>query len=199
MSWVTVGPGHYNIREGEDKVSTCQIEFDVWDYTHFKSVPLTENYSIAPFRTLSFDIEVQTNGMTFPTAQNNPIITIANIVKIHGSETPYIRNVFTLKKCAQIVGTHVQSFEDEADLLTAWRNFIVDVDADFLCGYNIQNFDFPYILERAEVLGLEDFAKISRIQDTVTEAKDFQMLTRIHGLRELKLLNIDGRVLVDML
>lgn len=97
MSWVTIAPGNYQMREGEDRVSTCQIEFDVWNFEHFKSIPLIEDYSIAPFRTLSFDIEVQTNGIRFPSAQLDPIITIASIVKKHGDETPFIRTVFTLK------------------------------------------------------------------------------------------------------
>jgi DNA polymerase delta subunit 1 len=54
----------------------------------------------------------------------DPVIQIANIVKVHGESEPIIRNVFTLKSCAQIVGTKVYSFEKETDLLNAWRDFI---------------------------------------------------------------------------
>jgi DNA polymerase delta subunit 1 len=94
-------------------VSTCQIELDVFDYRNIKALSVYENSKIAPLRILSFDIEVSTDGIKFPTPNKDPVIQIANIVKIHGEKEPFIRNVFTLKSCAQIVGTFVLSFEKE--------------------------------------------------------------------------------------
>jgi DNA polymerase delta subunit 1 len=73
-------------------------------------------------------------------------------VKIHGQEDPFVRNVFTLKKCAPIVGSKVESFDRETEMLRAWRDFFVKVDADIITGYNIVNFDFPFILDRANAL-----------------------------------------------
>jgi DNA polymerase delta subunit 1 len=58
--------------------------------------------------------------------------------------------VFTLNSCAAIVGTNVRSFKTEKELLKAWRDFVQEVDPDFITGYNTQNFDIPYIIERAE-------------------------------------------------
>ena len=40
-----------------------------------------------------------------------------------GSQTPFVKNVFTLKSCSPIVGSQVLSFEEEGELLRAWRNF----------------------------------------------------------------------------
>ena len=45
---------------------------------------MKENDRIVPLRILSFDIEVSTDGIKFPHASRDPIIQIANIVKIHG-------------------------------------------------------------------------------------------------------------------
>ena len=74
------------------------------------------------------------------------MIQIANIVKVHGESEPFVRNVFTLKNCAPIVGSDVRCFDNEKDLLKAWRDFMVEVDPDFITGYNTQNFDVPYII-----------------------------------------------------
>lgn len=41
------------------------------------------------------------------------------------------------------------SFESEVEMLQAWRDFLLEVDADIITGYNITNFDLPYIIERA--------------------------------------------------
>lgn len=36
--------------------------------------------------------------------------------------------------------------------LQAWSNFIRAMDPDIITGYNIQNFDLPYLLSRAQIL-----------------------------------------------
>jgi DNA polymerase delta subunit 1 len=64
------------------------------------------------------------------------VIQIANIVKVLGEKEPFVRNIFTLKSCAPIVGSRVFSFDTEKELLTAWRDFVQQVDPDFITGYN---------------------------------------------------------------
>ena len=43
-------------------------------------------------------------------------------------------------------------------MLRAWRDFLIEVDPDIITGYNIVNFDLPYIIERAEFLKESQFA-----------------------------------------
>lgn len=47
-------------------------------------------------------------------------------------------------------------------MLQEFSNFITALDPDVLTGYNIINFDLPYIYERADLLGASDFKLISR-------------------------------------
>ena len=145
------------------------------DYRSIEVVPLQQNSRIAPLRILSFDIEVSTDGIKFPTPNRDPVIQIANVVKILGQNEPFVRNVFTLKSCAQIVGTTVHSFNCEKDMLRAWRNFIRELDPDIITGYNTQNFDFPYILDRAHHLNLIDFPKFSRLKNQLSVVKDLTL------------------------
>jgi len=43
-------------------------------------------------------------------------------------------------------------------MLRGWRDFVRDVDPDIITGYNIVNFDLPYIIERAEFLKDSQYA-----------------------------------------
>lgn len=39
----------------------------------------------------------------------------------------------------------------EEEMLLKWRAFVCQCDPDVITGYNIGNFDFPYLLNRAKV------------------------------------------------
>ncbi len=54
---------------------------------------------------------------TFPEAQHDPVIQIANMVVVQGEQRPFIRNIFTLGSCAPIVGSHVIPYSDERKML----------------------------------------------------------------------------------
>lgn len=48
-------------------------------------------------------------------------------------------------------------------MLEAWAKFVRAVDPDIFTGYNINNFDFPYLLDRAKHLKLKEFDFLGRI------------------------------------
>jgi len=123
-------------------------------------------------RILSFDIECANSESKFPSPKGDPVIQIANVCQIHGEDGPFIRNVFCFKQCAPILGTQVLSFEREEDMLFAWREFVRLVDPDVITGFNINNFDFPYIIERAEALNMLNFSKFSRITSMQSKIRD---------------------------
>ena len=116
-----------------------------------------------------------------------------------GESAPFIRVIFTLNTCGTIAGNDVLCFEREADLLDAFANFIRHVDADFLTGYNILNFDSPYIVNRAEKLKCRDFPFLGRIKNSRTKVKDARFSSKQMGTREYKELNMEGRVQLDVL
>jgi DNA polymerase delta subunit 1 len=57
----------------------------------------------------------------------------------------------------------VLEFTDERRMLLEWRNFVEKVDPDMIIGYNISNFDLPYLLDRAKALKIPDFAFLGRL------------------------------------
>lgn len=83
-----------------------------------------------------------------------------------GETKPFIRNVFTLNTCSHIVGTDVIDFKNEADLLVKWRDFVEEVDPDLIIGYNISQFDLPYLVDRAKALKASQFPYFGRLKGT---------------------------------
>lgn len=44
-----------------------------------------------------------------------------------------------------------------AEIVQRWRDLVIETDPDIIIGYNICNFDLPYLIKRAETLKVEDF------------------------------------------
>ncbi|XP_057256332.1 DNA polymerase delta catalytic subunit-like, partial [Pezoporus wallicus] len=88
----------------------------------------------------------------FPEAEQDAVIQVGVAVQRQGEAEPFLRLVLVLGSCAPIPGAAVISFQRERDLLQSWAEFVRIVDPDIITGYNIQNFDLPYLLQRAKVL-----------------------------------------------
>ena len=91
---------------------------------------------------------------------------------MHTSETNLVRTIYTLGECSNIPDAEVRCFEDERELLRAWERLIYISDPDVITGYNIINFDLPYIIKRAEQLGMKDFGKLGRYFTNLSKIKD---------------------------
>ena len=107
---------------------------------------------LAPIRVLSYDIECQGRKGIFPEAKQDPVIQIASILTEHGRTTPIDRQIDVLDTCLPIIGARVKSHSDERELLKSWTKYVVECDPDIITGYNSNNFDMPYILDRAQVI-----------------------------------------------
>ncbi len=107
--------------------------------------------------------------------------------------------MFTLDTCAQIVGSHVYSCDREADLLDRWAMFVREADPDIITGYNINNFDLPYLINRARHLNVKNFPYLGRVANIKSEIKETMIQSKQMGRRENKTINVEGRVLFDLL
>lgn len=198
-SWLTVPPGKYHITPTDSQGSRLQIEAHTKADEIIAHKPEGKWLITAPLRRLSFDIECAGRKGIFPEPLHDSVIQIANYIWEHGRDKPAAQVVFTLKSCAAIVGADVLSFETEKELLSAWSQFMRASDPDVITGYNIVNFDLPYLLDRAEVLQVQEFPLLGRLINRSTTMRKTTMSSSAFGSHESKSFTMHGRVIFDML
>ncbi|EON99536.1 putative dna polymerase delta catalytic subunit protein [Phaeoacremonium minimum UCRPA7] len=199
MAWVEAPAAKYHLIPESQKQSNCQIEAEVSYLDLIAHKPVGEWSKMAPLRILSFDIECAGRKGIFPEANMDPVIQIANVVTKYGERKPFVRNVFCLDTTSPIVATQILEFEREEKMLMAWRNFLDKVDPDIITGYNISNFDFPYLLDRAKHLKVHGFEYWSRIPTVKSVSKETNFSSKQMGNRDTKATNTNGRLQLDLL
>ncbi|MBN3311988.1 DPOD1 polymerase, partial [Atractosteus spatula] len=195
-NWIELPAGKYRLRDeqqpGDSKphcpsqVSLCQYEVDV-GWTDLISHPAEGEWQrIAPLRVLSFDIECAGRKGIFPEPEKDPVIQIASMVLRQGEKDPFIRNVFTLKSCASIVGSQVLCFEQEGQLLKVREKYtLVSTEVSSGCSSVwLQVSLFPYL---------------GRVRGIRSVVKDSSFQSKQMGRRENKMVNMEGRVQFDLL
>lgn len=199
MSWVEVPKSKYTVIPHADRQSNCQIEA----YVHHEDLIAHPNdgewAKMAPLRILSFDIECAGRKGIFPEAKLDPVIQIANVVTRYGEPKPFVRNVFCLDTCSLIANTQIFEFAEENKMLLAWRDFLEKVDPDVIIGYNIANFDFPYLLDRAKELKCKKFPFWTRMKYIQSYARETNFSSKQMGNRDTKATNTNGRLQLDLL
>jgi DNA polymerase I len=119
----------------------------------------------ADLRVNTFDIEVD-DRRGFPEDGEEPIICLTShdsyddeyVVWLYDAPEAEIPPPGDLPDYEGIVGDgaeldfRVRTFEEEAAMLDAFIEYIDDTDPDLLTGWNFEDFDAPYVLDRLEVL-----------------------------------------------
>ena len=83
--------------------------------------------------------------------------------------------------------------------LDKWAELVREVDPDIITGYNVQNFDIPYILNRARKLKREPAQMLGRIRNVKAVMRDTTFTSAAFGKHENVDTTVDGRVLFCML
>jgi DNA polymerase delta subunit 1 len=117
---------------------------------------------IPPIRILCFDIECNNDG-TFPSPEKDEVIQIGTVLKV--GNTIIQKAIFTLGGCADIPDSAVHSYSRERDMLMGWHDYFMAFDPDVITGYNILNFDWDYVMRRAEHLKIREFPFFDRIKN----------------------------------
>ena len=119
----------------------------------------------ADLRVNTFDIEVD-DRRGFPEDGEEPIICLTShdsyddeyVVWLYDAPEAEIPPPEDLPDYEGIVGDgsdlefRVRTFEEEAAMLDAFVEYIDDTDPDLLTGWNFEDFDAPYVLDRLEEL-----------------------------------------------
>ncbi|MFQ5800897.1 MAG: DNA polymerase domain-containing protein, partial [Candidatus Hydrothermarchaeales archaeon] len=97
-------------------------------------------------RTMAFDIETY-NPKGAPRAKQDPIIMISL------ASNTGVRKLLTYKEAGG--QDYVEVLQNEKDILQRFSEIVKEEDIDVLVGYNSDQFDLPYILERTTALKID--------------------------------------------
>lgn len=152
----------------------------------FKKV---ENFTIAPLKYLSFDIECLPldGGMLSPDVSPIVMISFSFEPEYRGHKT-----LVLLARPAEGINSDVLPCKDETEMLNRFFEIFCEYDPDIVAGYNHQDFDIPYITDRVRALVAQGKAinpVVGRDGSKISYRR-FGLLTRT----EMK-----GRVVVDAL
>jgi len=110
--------------------------------------PYTPKYIFWDIEVLSLDVDV------FPTAEAGcPVIQISYLLSNGTDEVK--RGVLCLHETP---GEHFESFDYEYQMLIRFAQIVIEFQPDCLVGYNSNNFDMPYIIDRMRMLGIHSWA-----------------------------------------
>ncbi|MEE9323313.1 MAG: DNA-directed DNA polymerase [Candidatus Aenigmarchaeota archaeon] len=169
MEWVEI--------EETNGVTTNTVSTD--KKIKIKDFKKVEMEGVVPMKFLALDIEcISMKGGEMPDSRKDPIIMISLVFS-----EPY------KGKEGLVMSTRsdkdVLFFEDEKEMLKGLIDMIMDYDPDMITGFNINNFDFPYILDRMKEN--EVYANFGRCKKQVMKN---QVMNKFK-------INIAGRVIVD--
>jgi DNA polymerase elongation subunit (family B) len=93
----------------------------------------------------------------------------------------------------------VETYKTEREVLLAWTRLMRERDPDIVIGYNIFNFDFKFLYNRAEELGIVDeFSQIGRMKNISEPLVEQKLSSSGLGDNLLHYINMTGRISIDL-
>ncbi len=148
------------------------------------SIEEIDSEETAPLKYLALDIETLSKEDDVPNPRKDAIAIIS--MSFYPSFQKF-DSLVLLSKQTKSFNKNVIGFENEKEMLQKFVQIIDQYDPDFIVGYNINNFDFPYIFERF---------RANNLSFTIGRCKQKQAFTNKFGMRYRS--SIPGRVVVDV-
>lgn len=222
--WLRLSPGV--CEQSRYQRSSAQYEWRVRPgIRHTEKWEPLATSDIGPMRILFYDIEVFRKERGFPVAKHDPVIMIACALQVGGTichkvcfalrcttarstgpeDGPNTGSYLALETTKEAaleekaeVSTTVYTYEDECKLLMAFRQYWIECDPDAYSGWNVDNFDMPYMAGRAHVLGIyQQFMSLTRIDSKRCWIRESRTESKAHGVRISKELLCEGRFSFD--
>lgn len=144
-------------------------------------------------RMMYYDIEcLSLDPDTFPSAECCPVIQISYLLSTGFDELR--RGVLCLHDTP---GDQNESFEFEEQLLIRFAQIIREFNPDAITGFNSNNFDMPYILDRMRVLGITFASELSRRSGLMCTYKRTFKQSKQYGTKEVVEYSTPGRLMFD--
>lgn len=93
----------------------------------------------------------------------------------------------------------VECYDTEEEVLLAWARLVSQEDPDIVVGYNTFGFDYKYLYDRAEQLGiLDEFSQLGRIKGVSQQLIEKKLQSAGLGDNLLYIIEMHGRISIDL-
>ncbi|MBP7069801.1 MAG: DNA polymerase elongation subunit [Methanothrix sp.] len=184
MSWVDAPLPECIAGQGATDAGMSSASSSCSPLVDVRSLQAVDNEANAPLRFMSFDIECLPDHGEMPRPESSPVILISMaFYPPHQGHSDLV-----------LVGKNIEcprqdtlSCSDEYDMISRFFSIIRNYNPDILAGYNSNEFDFPYLAERA---------RQNRMEARVGRDGSSWYIRKIVSRTDV---SITGRVVVDLL
>ena len=197
----TAGWIEFSARKVKERETYCRYEYIVKS----KSLKSYKSNLIPQPLILSMDIEVNSsNPSAMPDAEKpgDKVFQISCVLFRNGSNN-YQKFLLTLgEPNPDKVGKDVEiiMYNNEADLLIGYSEFILEKGPQLIIGYNILGFDIPYMITRSKYQRIiYDFDQQGFVKHQHASEKLIKWSSSAYKNQEFQYLDAYGRLFVDLL
>lgn len=185
----------------EDKISTLEEEYVV-DRFKMNPIPPEETSSwVTHPKIMSFDIETfsdRSRAMPDPYSSKHVAYMISCVTQRIGDPSSKITDIVLYGDCAETDMANVIKVKSEIELIDTMSDLVNKYDPDILTGYNIFGYDNPYLDTRLK-RRLREWKPMGRLINEPTKMTSFSWGSSGYGHNEINLLEMDGRIMIDLL
>ena len=106
---------------------------------------------------------------SLPMLAGDKVIQIGTVFRRYGEDEPCLKHLIALDTCDPIEGVVVESYATEREVLLRWSEVMRELAPNIVTGYNIFGFDYKFMWERADALGVAgEFGFLSTLKDYIT-------------------------------
>ena len=159
-------------------VTTNTVKCKAFEASEIKPIEEQKNVEL---KYLSIDIECMPQGERLPDPEKDPIVIISMV--FHPAYKGKNHIVLLAKEIS--AENNVIGCKNEVEMLKKFVEILLDYDPDIITGYNIINFDFPYLVKRLEV---------NKVRRDIGRAEKPPIVKKLSNGYSVSLI---GRVIVD--
>lgn len=193
--------------EPKNKSTTFKKEYIV----KYKALKNTSSLTVGKPKILSFDLECfssVSSAMPNSGKPSDKIFQISCVLCRYGESNP--NKELGVSKILLTLGSPLQNdvgkdvkiikSDTEDDLLLSFQKLVSKEQPNIVIGYNIFNFDIPYLLKRAKLNGsYSDFIMMGCNPDMIPEEKEIKWSSSAYKNQTFTYLDVEGILWVDLL
>jgi DNA polymerase elongation subunit (family B) len=185
----------------KDKISVSDDEYIV-DWRSLNPIPGEETVSwLTHPGVLSFDLETYSdrhNAMPDSLCSKHVIYLCSVVYQKFLQKETRKKVIILYGDCSETDLAEVIKVKTEIELLEIFKDLIKKFDPEIITGYNILNYDNPYMEDRLK-RKLKDWGCLGRLIGVKTEMKHTSWSSSAYKNQDFHILQMNGRISVDML